>query len=245
MVEQSSVAWRLLVRQHGCDLAYTQMIHARCFAIGGLYRKGCVDWETYGAGNEDLVDPAILALDRPLIAQFAGNCTDWLVQAGRIVENRVSAVDLNLGCPQNIARKGHYGAYLLPNKELVKTILTFLVRELKVPVTAKIRRLATDEETLELCRMIEGCGVQLLTVHGRTINNSKQYTGPVDWDIIKKIKKTVNIPGIYSFSIIKHYHINFYFKYYACISYCQWGYSILRRCHSMSGLHRCGWCYVL
>ena len=170
MVSQSYLPWRLLVRQNGVDLAYSQMLHARNFKNVNNYRKDCVDWENYEhiSGSRELAERA-RKLDSMHIAQLAGDDPDTLVDAGRLIQNSVLAIDLNLGCPQKIAKKGNYGAYLLPHKELIVKLLTAMVEGLACPVTCKVRVLSTEKETLELCRAIEGCGVSMLTVHGRQV----------------------------------------------------------------------------
>ena len=198
MVAQSELAFRLLTKSHGADLAYTQMIHARCFVEDKKYRQDSIDWraEDYIPQVESPVSAH--ELDKNLIVQFAGDCPDTLARAASLVQAdaNVVAVDLNLGCPQKIAKKGHYGAYLLHEKELVASLLTSMVQSVDVPVTAKIRRLQTDAETLEVAHAIEQAGVSMLTVHGRTADSKKAYTGPVDWDIIRRIKQSVSIPVI-------------------------------------------------
>ena len=199
MVDQSNLAWRLLVKRHGADLAFTQMHHARNFVIDKRYREDCIDWEDYRytGGDSDLEDYA-RRLDSNLIVQLAGDDPEILVKAGKLVEDspNIAAFDLNLGCPQKIAKRGNYGAYLLRDPPLVLRCLKAMVRELRRPVTAKIRRLSSDEDTLALCKAIEDCGVSMLTVHGRTVENSKLYIQEADWDIIRKIKASLSIPVI-------------------------------------------------
>jgi len=55
----------------------------------------------------------------PVIAQISGNDPDLILKGCRFLEKECSAIDLNLGCPQNIARKGIYGAFLLEEEDLV------------------------------------------------------------------------------------------------------------------------------
>jgi hypothetical protein len=71
-----------------------------------------------------------------------------------------------------------------------------MVASLDIPVTAKIRRLSTDEETIDLCQQIEKVGVSMITVHGRTVEQSKLFTGPCDWGVIKQVKEAISIPVI-------------------------------------------------
>jgi len=120
------------------------------------------------------------------------------------VEDRCDAVDINLGCPQGIARKGHYGSFLLGEPELIGRMVEKLAKNLKVPVTCKIRILPKEEDTMHLVRTIVNAGCSLLTVHGRTKEQNKQKVGKCDWDMIRKIKQSVDIPvfangGIYNY----------------------------------------------
>ncbi|CAM9162776.1 unnamed protein product [Choristocarpus tenellus] len=134
--------------------------------------------------------------DRPLIVQFCGNDPGTLVQAARHIEGRVDAVDLNLGCPQKIARRGDYGAFLLDRPELCERIVGTMSRELSVPVTVKIRCMENTQETLLFAKRLEAAGAQMLTVHGRTLRQSKTRQGAANWDIIRQVKEAVTIPVV-------------------------------------------------
>ena len=85
-----------------------------------------------------------------------------------MIENEVDAIDINLGCPQGIARKGHYGSFLLEEPELIEKLVSALSNAIKVPIFCKIRVLRSEDRTLELAKRIEKAGCKLLTVHGRT-----------------------------------------------------------------------------
>ena len=111
--------------------------------------------------------------DRPLVVQFCANDPDTLLKAAEYVQDHCDAVDINLGCPQGIAKKGNYGSFLLEKTELIVSMVTILKKNLKVPVTCKIRCLPTEEATLRLAREIEKAGASLLTVHGRTKEHNK------------------------------------------------------------------------
>lgn len=206
MVDQSSLSWRLLTKRHGVDVAFSQMCHAKNFMSDKNYRGTCIDWDDYShtSGRLDL-EQAARELDKPHIAQLAGDDPETLVKAGRLMQTTgVCAIDLNLGCPQKIAKKGNYGAFLLRNPPLIKKCLTALVQSLDVPVTAKVRRLAGDDETIALCQMIESCGVQMLTIHGRRVEENKLFTGAADWDIIKKVADALTIPVVANGGIETH-----------------------------------------
>lgn len=104
----------------------------------------------------------------------------------------IVAVDLNLGCPQGIARRGHYGAFLLEETELLVRIVWTLARgpnSVSCPVTCKIRILPTMDETLKLCHALVGAGCSLLTVHGRRRDQNKHTVGTCDWGAIKTIRE--------------------------------------------------------
>lgn len=181
MVDQSELAWRLLSRRYGAQLCYTPMFHARLFATNEKYRSDM--WGPLD-GDENV--------DRPLIVQFCANDPDELLAAARHVVGRCDAVDLNLGCPQGIARRGHYGAFLMEDWDLIYRLINKLHTELEIPVTAKIRIYEDREKTLEYAKMVLSAGAQFLTVHGRTREMKGQKTGLADWSVIRYLRD--NLP---------------------------------------------------
>ncbi len=181
MVDQSELAFRMLCRKYGAVLCYTPMLHARLFAESRTYRK-----QKFSTCPED----------RPLIVQFCGNEKDTLLRAALHVAEQCEAVDLNLGCPQGIARKGRYGAFLLEEWDLLAGIVSHLSHHLPVPVTCKIRMLPTLERTLGLARLLEDAGCSLLTVHGRTKEQKGEQVGACNWSVIRAVKEALRIPVI-------------------------------------------------
>jgi len=114
-----------------------------------------------------------------------------MLKAAKMLQKHADAIDINFGCPQGIAKRGHYGAFLLEELQLVRRIVRTLSQGLDIPLFCKIRILDTWEATEQLVRAIEEEGCQLLAVHGRTKEQIKLNITPADWDTIKKIKEII------------------------------------------------------
>lgn len=181
MVDASELPWRMLCRKYGAHLCYTPMIHSHCFVKSVKYRK------QYFVSCEK---------DRPLVVQFSGNNPDTLLEAALLVEPYCDCVDINLGCPQQIAKRGHYGAYLQDDWELLTQIVSTLRRHLKVPVSCKIRIFEDVQKSVKYAQLLESAGCQLLTVHGRVREQKGPLTGIASWEHIKAIKDALKIPVI-------------------------------------------------
>ncbi|EZF78487.1 hypothetical protein H105_00516 [Trichophyton soudanense CBS 452.61] len=204
MVDRSEFAWRMLTRSlmgEGSPtpiLAYSPMFHARFFNDAPAYRTQHFEpvRQTKNVGTgETTAEPYLDGnpkYDRPLIVQFCANDPDELLKAARHVEEYCDAVDLNLGCPQGIAKKGHYGAFLQEDPDLIYKLINKLHNELSIPVTAKFRILETKEKTLEYARMILSAGASILSVHGRRREQKGHNTGVANWEYIRYLRD--NLP---------------------------------------------------
>ena len=137
--------------------------------------------------------------ERPVGIQIYGKNVESMVEAAKIVETfHPDIIDLNFGCPvKKVAGKGA-GAGLLRDIPLMLEITREVVNAVSVPVTAKTR-LGWDKDNLiitTLAEQLQDCGIQALTIHGRT--RSQMYTGDADWSLIGEVKRNprIHIPII-------------------------------------------------
>ncbi|KAL3688198.1 hypothetical protein R1sor_014507 [Riccia sorocarpa] len=178
MVDQSELPFRMMCRKYGATAAYTPMLHSRLFVQDHKYRK----------------EFSTCPEDRPLFVQFCANNPDTLLEAGRLVEGVCDYVDLNLGCPQRIAKRGNYGAFLMDNLPLVEALVKKLSSNLKTPVSCKIRLFPDIKDTLAYARMLEEAGCSLLAVHGRTRDQKNGKLIRADWEAIREVREVLRIP---------------------------------------------------
>ncbi|CAM9930215.1 unnamed protein product [Ascophyllum nodosum] len=179
MVDQSELAFRRLCRRYGSDLCYTPMYNSRCFAGSSHYRNSNFDPHPE---------------DRPLFVQFCGHDPALLLASAKYVEKDCDAVDLNLGCPQGIARKGRYGAFLLEEWALLRDIVSTLSRNLTIPVTCKVRLLDSVDDTVNMCKILVSAGARIITVHGRTKEQKGRAVSECDWEAIRRVKEALPVP---------------------------------------------------
>ncbi len=184
MEDVTDQSFRQICREQGADMVYTEFVSADALvrSISATMRK-----------------LHIAPAERPAAIQIYGKEVDPMVEAAKIAqEAHPDVIDLNFGCPvKKVASKGA-GAGLLRNVPLMLQITRAVVQAVDVPVTAKTR-LGWDCDSkiiVELAEKLQDCGIQALTIHGRT--RSQLYTGEADWTLIGEVKRNprMHIPII-------------------------------------------------
>jgi len=174
--------FRLLAKEQGCPLVYSEMISAK----GLLYNQ---------RRHHDLL--YFTDQERPIGFQLFGSDPQVLARAAAILEEQgVDFIDLNLGCPTpKITRNGEGGA-LLRQPELCSALFKAVIGAVSCPVTVKLRKgwSAAAVNAPEIARRAEEAGLAAVAVHGRTVEQG--YSGRADWDIIREIKENLAIPVI-------------------------------------------------
>ena len=174
MEDVTDPAFRLMCRREGADMVYTEFVSAD--ALVRAVRKTALKLR---------ISPE----ERPVAIQIYGRDPDTMAEAARIVEQAgPDVIDLNFGCPvKRVAGKGA-GAGLLRDVPLMLAITRAVVQAVSLPVTAKTR-LGWDDSSriiVTLAEQLQDCGIQALTIHGRT--RSQMYTGQADWTPIGQVK---------------------------------------------------------
>ena len=184
MEDVTDIGFRMLCKRFGAAMVYTEFVSAEALvrSIKSTVSKLTISDE-----------------ERPVGIQIYGRTTEDMVEAAKIVEQaHPDVIDINFGCPvKKVAGKGA-GAGMLRNIPLMLDITREVVKAVNVPVTVKTR-LGWDNDNLiitDLAEQLQDCGIQALTIHGRT--RSQMYTGEADWSLIGEVKNNprIHIPII-------------------------------------------------
>lgn len=174
--------FRIILEKYGNPgLVYTEMASAKAIFYGDEKTKNLLDVE-----NEK----------RPIAIQVFGSDPKIMASAAKQIEEKADIIDINMGCPAPKVVKNGDGSKLLLDLELIGNIVSEVVSKTQKPVTVKLRKGWDDKNivAVEAAKIIEKAGAKAITIHGRT--REQYYGGNVDKDIIKQVKKAVDIPVI-------------------------------------------------
>ena len=184
MEDVTDIGFRLLCKRFGAAMVYTEFVSAEA-----LIRDV----------KSTISKLTISDTERPVGIQIYGRDVEAMVEAAKIVEQAgPDLIDLNFGCPvKKVAGKGA-GAGMLQNIPKMLEITSKVVDAVKLPVTVKTRLGWNHEQLIitSLAEQLQDCGIQALTIHGRT--RSQMYTGQADWTLIGEVKRNprIHIPII-------------------------------------------------
>ena len=133
----------------------------------------------------------------PIVVQIAGGIPQMMADAAiHNVDHGAQIIDINMGCPAKKVCKVAAGSALLKDVKLVTSILCAVVKAVSVPVTLKIRTGWSNDQrnAVEVARIAEDCGIQALTIHGRT--REDKFAGHAEYDTIRQVKQNIRIPVI-------------------------------------------------
>ena len=186
----SDLAFRLICREYGAKFCFFEMLDANSLIYSRIRSLRLIKT------TEE---------DKPIAGQLLGRDPEKMLEAAHqlIALANISFLDINCACPVRKVVKKKCGAYLLNDIDILSKLIKKLSSGLPIPVTAKIRigYLEKDKKQItELAKLCEGSGASALFVHGRT--KTQMYSGDVDYNLIKAVKESVNIPVFGSGNIL-------------------------------------------
>ncbi len=176
----TNLAFRLLCKEYGAGLVSTELLSANAIS-----RK-----------NNAVMKLALTdKIEKPSVCQIFGQNTENIVKAGKILEGKFDMINFNLGCPSKKILEQGAGGALLKRKNKIEEIIKSLTKEIKIPVSVKIRSGFENKiNAVEIAKICEKAGASAIIIHARTVEQG--YSGKADWQIIKNVKDAVKIPVI-------------------------------------------------
>ncbi len=202
MAGVTDMPFRILCKEQGADLIYTEMVSAKGIHYNNTNTKDML-----------IVDDR----ERPTALQLFGSEPEIMAEtAKRIEERNFDIFDINMGCPVPKVVNNGEGSAMMKNAKLASEVVSAVVKAVKKPVTVKIRKgfSANDANAPEFAKAMEEAGASAIAVHGRT--REQYYSGKADWDIIAAVKQQVKIPVIGNGDIFTPEDAERMFKYTGC-----------------------------
>ena len=182
MAGVTDMPFRILCKEQGADLIYTEMVSAKGIHYNNTNTKDML-----------IVDEK----ERPTALQLFGSEPEIMAETAKRIEERNFVIfDINMGCPVPKVVNNGEGSAMMKDVKTASAVVSAVVKAVKKPVTVKIRKgfAAGDANAPEFAKAMEEAGASAIAVHGRT--REQYYSGKADWDIIAAVKQKVSIPVI-------------------------------------------------